>query len=127
MGAPILIAQLRRLQFHEVHRTLRLRPAMAAGVTERLWSVEDLVASRIPTSGARKGRHRMSIPEDVTGFLWRHVGVAYCDDCIEAKLRLKRRQAQSLTDAISETHKFIRYIGVCSDCRVAKLVTRAAE
>jgi hypothetical protein len=28
----------------KIHRTLRMSPAMAAGVTDRLWSVEDLVA-----------------------------------------------------------------------------------
>jgi hypothetical protein len=30
--------------FIKIHRTLRVSPAMAAGVTARLWSVEDLVA-----------------------------------------------------------------------------------
>ena len=30
--------------FIKIHRTLRVSPAMAAGVTDRLWSVEDLVA-----------------------------------------------------------------------------------
>jgi IS1 family transposase len=30
--------------FIKIHRTLRTSPAMAAGVTERLWDVEDLVA-----------------------------------------------------------------------------------
>ena len=29
--------------FIKIHRTLRLSPALAAGVTDRLWSVEDLV------------------------------------------------------------------------------------
>jgi hypothetical protein len=29
--------------FIKIHRTLRTSPAMAAGVTDRLWSVEDLV------------------------------------------------------------------------------------
>jgi hypothetical protein len=29
--------------FIKIHRTLRVNPAMAAGVTDRLWSVEDLV------------------------------------------------------------------------------------
>ena len=32
--------------FIKIHRTLRMSPAMAAGVTDRLWSVEDLVALR---------------------------------------------------------------------------------
>lgn len=30
--------------FIKIHRTLRTSPAMASGVTDRLWSVEDLVA-----------------------------------------------------------------------------------
>jgi len=31
--------------FVRVHRTLRCTPAMAAGVTDRLWSVEDLLGA----------------------------------------------------------------------------------
>jgi hypothetical protein len=30
--------------FIQIHRTLRMSPAMAAGVAEHLWSVADLVA-----------------------------------------------------------------------------------
>jgi hypothetical protein len=30
--------------FIKIHRTLRMSPAMAAGVADQLWSVEDLVA-----------------------------------------------------------------------------------
>jgi len=30
--------------FVRIHRTLRMTPAMAAGVTNRLWSVEELIA-----------------------------------------------------------------------------------
>jgi hypothetical protein len=30
--------------FIKIHRTLRMTPAMAAGVTDRLWEVSDLVA-----------------------------------------------------------------------------------
>ncbi len=30
--------------FVKIHRTLRCTPAMAAGVTDRLWEVSDLVA-----------------------------------------------------------------------------------
>ena len=29
--------------FVKVHQSLRLTPAMAAGVTDRLWEIEDLV------------------------------------------------------------------------------------
>jgi hypothetical protein len=31
--------------FIKIHRTLRVTPAMAAGVTDRLWDVQDLVAA----------------------------------------------------------------------------------
>lgn len=31
-------------KFIRIHRTLRVRPAMAAGVSDRLWDVADLVA-----------------------------------------------------------------------------------
>jgi len=30
--------------FIKIHRTLRVTPAMAAGVTDRLWEVSDLIA-----------------------------------------------------------------------------------
>lgn len=30
--------------FIKIHRTLRMSPAMAAGITDRLWDVEDLVS-----------------------------------------------------------------------------------
>ena len=42
------VASLAIHYFHynyiRVHQTLRVTPAMAAGLTDRLWSVEDLVA-----------------------------------------------------------------------------------
>jgi hypothetical protein len=41
--------------FIKIHRTLRTSPTMAAGVTDRLWSVEDLVALW-ETYGRRKER-----------------------------------------------------------------------
>ncbi len=36
--------------FARVHQTLRMSPAMAAGVTDRLWDVEDIVALLEPKS-----------------------------------------------------------------------------
>jgi len=30
--------------FARIHRTLRITPAMAAGVTERLWSIEEIAS-----------------------------------------------------------------------------------
>ncbi len=46
-------AQLRKISkalyfvhynFVRMHKTLRMSPAMAAGVTDRLWSLEDVIA-----------------------------------------------------------------------------------
>jgi hypothetical protein len=37
----------------KIHRTLRISPAMAAGVTDRLWDVKDLVAMWEPYEQAR--------------------------------------------------------------------------
>jgi hypothetical protein len=31
--------------FIKIHRTMRVTPAMAAGVTDRLWDLEDLVTA----------------------------------------------------------------------------------
>ena len=42
--------------FVRIHQTLRVTPAMAAGVTDRLWSVEDiaaLVEAAVPKPGSR--------------------------------------------------------------------------
>lgn len=44
--------------FVKIHRTLRLTPAMAAGVTARLWEVADLVLHGKPKNGSSKERHR---------------------------------------------------------------------
>jgi len=38
--------------FIQIHRTLRMTPAMAAGVTDRLWDVADLVAYLLSLKGA---------------------------------------------------------------------------
>ena len=46
-------ARLLRIQLIKIHRTLRVAPAMAAGVTDRLWEVADLVAGK-PQSGEWK-------------------------------------------------------------------------
>lgn len=70
----------------------------------------------------------MSIPEDVTTFLRKNSGRAYCDDCLKDNLKLKRRQqAQRVTGAISHTKEFVRGKNACADCRGYKLVTKAAS
>jgi hypothetical protein len=44
--------------FIKIHRTLRMTPAMAAGVTDRLWDVADLVALWSSTGGGWKERRK---------------------------------------------------------------------
>ncbi len=48
--------------FCPIHQSLRVTPAMAAGVTTRVWSIEELVAL-LPTVavGAKRGPHRKRI------------------------------------------------------------------
>jgi hypothetical protein len=53
----------------------------------------------------------MSIPEQVTEFLKKQPGQAYCDDCIAEEIPLKRRQqAQRVTGALAMTADFVREI-----------------
>lgn len=45
-----------RYIFVRIHKTLKMSPAMAAGVTDQLWSMEDiaaLVEARAPKPGRR--------------------------------------------------------------------------
>jgi IS1 family transposase len=44
-----------------IHKTLRVTPAMAAGITTRVWSVEDLVALLPVQTGAKRGPYRKGI------------------------------------------------------------------
>jgi IS1 family transposase len=44
-----------------IHKTLRCTPAMAAGVTSRLWSVEDLVNLLPPAAPAKRGPYKARI------------------------------------------------------------------
>jgi len=48
----------------KVHKTLRMTPAMAAGVTDRLWEVSDLVAALEATeaSPAKRGPYKKRAP-----------------------------------------------------------------
>ena len=44
--------------FVRIHKTLRMTPAMAAGVTDRLWEVSDIVALMEPTREAEPAKTR---------------------------------------------------------------------
>lgn len=67
-----------------------------------------------------------SIPEQVSGFLRKHNGTSYCDDCIQRNLSLKRRQqAQRVTGALAQTKEFVRAKAACSECGVEKLVIKS--
>lgn len=44
-----------------IHKTLRVTPAMAAGITHKLWTLEDIVAlidARAPKPGPRKAYNK---------------------------------------------------------------------
>lgn len=41
--------------FVKMHKTIRMAPAMAAGVSDRLWSMED-VAALVETAAPKPGR-----------------------------------------------------------------------
>lgn len=47
--------------FIRIHRTLHVSPAMAAGVTDRLWDVSDLVALLEAVEGKKAARTREGI------------------------------------------------------------------
>jgi hypothetical protein len=48
-------ALLRLLHFCRIHRTLKATPAMAAGVSDKLWSLED-IAERIEANRPQAGK-----------------------------------------------------------------------
>jgi hypothetical protein len=59
----------------------------------------------------------MSIPEQVSDFLRQNDGAAYCDDCIQKNVGLKRRQqAQRVTGALAQTRDFVRRKVLCAEC-----------
>jgi hypothetical protein len=69
---------------------------------------------------------RVMIAERVLKFLNDRRPDAVCDDCIAARLDLKRRQqAQRVTQPLSLTSDFDRRQSVCSLCGDEKLVIRA--
>ncbi len=47
--------------FIRIHKTLRVTPAMAAGVTSRVWSIADLVALLPTAAGQKRGSYRKAI------------------------------------------------------------------
>lgn len=44
--------------FVRIHQTLRVTPAMAAGVTDKLWSLEDLAALQEKQAPAKRGSYK---------------------------------------------------------------------
>jgi hypothetical protein len=47
-------AALPHYNFVRIHKTLRVRPAMAAGVTDRLWSIEELIGEALSNGDYQK-------------------------------------------------------------------------
>ena len=52
--------------FCRIHKSLRVTPAMAAGITDRLWSLEDIVAKidAMAPAPAKRGPYRKRVPEN---------------------------------------------------------------
>jgi len=49
--------------FARIHKTLRVTPAMAAGVTDRVWSLEEIAALSQPVAPEKRGPYRKRIQE----------------------------------------------------------------
>jgi len=46
--------------FIRIHKTLKKSPAMAARVSDRLWSMEDIAMATEPTAPAKRGAYKKS-------------------------------------------------------------------
>ncbi|HVR98317.1 MAG TPA: IS1 family transposase, partial [Thermoanaerobaculia bacterium] len=53
--------------FCRIHQSLRVTPAMAAGVSSRVWSVEDLVALLPVVTGQKRGPYKKAAAEPAGG------------------------------------------------------------
>lgn len=49
---------LMHYNFARIHKTLRITPAMAAGVTDHVWSLEEIAELGKPTAPAKRGPYR---------------------------------------------------------------------
>lgn len=49
---------LMHYNFARIHRTLRITPAMAAGVTDHVWSLEEIAALSQPVAPAKRGPYK---------------------------------------------------------------------
>ncbi len=48
--------------FIRIHKTLRMTPAMAAGITDRLWSMEEIAVLTEPKVPAKRGPYKARQP-----------------------------------------------------------------
>jgi hypothetical protein len=70
----------------------------------------------------------MTIAESVSSFLKRYQPYAYCNDCIQEHVGLKRLQdAQRATLALGQTREFTREKRNCVICGIYKKTTRASS
>lgn len=52
---------LMHYNFARIHKTLRVTPAIAAGVTDHVWSLEEIAALSQPAAPAKRGPYRKRV------------------------------------------------------------------
>ena len=69
----------------------------------------------------------MTAKERVAAFLAPHQPRGFCDECLARALGIVPSTACRATTKAVRSGSFIREYGVCSDCGVRRLVTRASR
>ena len=69
----------------------------------------------------------MTITERVAALLNSHPGVAFCDACIQAELKLAYRDSANAATRFLTRRAimFVRVLGICGFCGASRLVTIA--
>jgi hypothetical protein len=66
----------------------------------------------------------MGDSEQLTSFLCRNFGKAYCDECLSRELAMPLEQTRQLTTTLADEGWSKRSEGQCAGCSSVKLITR---